>query len=228
MKNKSSNLRALFAVSLAIGLFFVLNIANNTISPVHADELDNILLEQPKPLPEFELIDHFLKPFNRDQLLGKWTFVFFGYTNCPDVCPVTLMEMDKLIDVLKPNPPHIDQFQYIFVSVDPDRDTPQHLAEYVKYFNASILGVTGSINELSTLAKSVKIKFSKAEGTKDEYGVNHSSALLLIDPGARYFARFRAPHDVDKIYRQFRQLAQRVNSDIKKTDTKTQESNPNP
>lgn len=171
-----------------------------------AGELDDILLDKPVELPDFTLIDHHKIAFTQESLKGKWTFVFFGYTHCPDVCPVTLAEMDKLIELLPPRPPMIDVLQFVFVSVDPDRDTPDHLADYVRYFNSALVGVTGEKSELRKLTKKLKIKFSLETGTDKEYSVNHSSALLLLDPQARYHARFPAPHYVDKIYSQFKQI----------------------
>lgn len=182
-------------------------LAVSVITPTAAaDELKKILLPQPVELPEFTLTDQNTKPFTRERLKGKWTFVFFGYTHCPDVCPVTLTEMDKIIDLLPPQPAPHEKYQYVFISVDPARDTPAVLSDYVHYFNDHIIGVTGSSDQLNKLAKTVKIKFSRGEGTDTEYAVNHSSAMLLIDPQGRYYARFRAPHYADRIFQYFREI----------------------
>jgi protein SCO1/2 len=176
------------------------------------DDLDKIVLPRPVQVPEFTLTDYYRKPFTQNRLKGKWSFVFFGYTHCPDVCPVTLTEMDKIIDVLPPKPGPDNNYQYVFISVDPKRDTPAVLNDYVHYFNDNIIGATGSDQELKKLTKAVKIRYSRGEGTDTEYTVNHSSAMLLFDPEGRYYARFRAPQYVDRIYENFRQIRRQYES----------------
>ena len=198
------------ALVLLTTIFLSTGLSLSTLA--RAGNLDGILLEKPIPLADFFLFDHAQEPFTRDRLKGKWSFVFFGYTHCPDVCPATMHEVEKLTDLLAPKPPMANQFQFIFVSVDPERDTPEHMAKYIQYFNPLILGVTGEVPELKNMTKKLKAKFSKGDGTRTEYSVNHSSAMYLINPNAEYAARFRAPHDVDRIYQWWREIDRTVNS----------------
>ncbi len=158
-------------------------------------------LTTPKPLTSFTLTAHDLKPLNIERLKGKWTLLFFGYTHCPDVCPVTLTELAQMAQQLPPE--ILSNTQFVLVSVDPQRDNPESLAEYVGYFNESFLGATGSIDALTTFAHQLDSKFSLETNPAGEPIVNHSSAMLLIDPQARYYARLKAPHYAEEILAQY-------------------------
>ncbi len=158
-------------------------------------------LMTPKRLTAFQLTAHDLKPLNIERLKGKWTLLFFGYTHCPDVCPITLTELAQMAQQLPPE--ILGSTQFVFVSVDPQRDSPESLAEYVGYFNESFLGATGSIDALTTFARQLDSKFSLETDPVGEPIVNHSSAMLLIDPQARYYARLKAPHYAEEILAQY-------------------------
>lgn len=203
-----------FILNLAIlGILLIGGVASTSV--LASDDLDKILLPTPVELPEFTLTDNTKKAFNHDRFKGKWSFVFFGYTHCPDVCPVTLTEMDKIIDLLPPAPPPNVKYQYVFITVDPARDTASVLSDYVHYFNDNIIAVTGDVKQIRKLANAVKIRFSRGPGTKTEYSMNHSSAMLLIDPKGRYYARFKAPHYADRIFQLFREIRRHYNSTTK-------------
>jgi len=158
-------------------------------------------LMTPKQLTAFQLTAHDLKPLNIERLKGKWTLLFFGYTHCPDVCPITLTELAQMAQQLSPE--ILSSTQFVFVSVDPQRDSPESLAEYVGYFNESFLAATGSIDALTTFARQLDSKFSLETDPVGEPIVNHSSAMLLIDPQARYYARLKAPHYAEEILAQY-------------------------
>lgn len=169
-----------------------------TADPV-PEVLRGILVEKPSQIPQFKLTDHHNKIFSREKFRGKWTFLFFGYTHCPDICPATLTELDNAANRFNGFKPASGALQYMFVSVDPKRDTPKELAQYIDYFGAEFIGATGSEKELRSLTKTLDINFKYDYVTESEYFVNHSSAMLLIDPQARYYARLRAPHYSDDI-----------------------------
>ena len=158
-------------------------------------------LATPRPLTAFQLTAHDQKPLDLNRLKDKWTVLFFGYTHCPDVCPTTLTELAQTITQLKPAV--LKDTQFIFVSVDPARDTPQSLAEYVNYFDARFLSATGSVKALRNLTQQLDIKFSLETDPAGEPIVNHSSAILLIDPQVRYYARLKAPHYAEQISAQY-------------------------
>ena len=164
-------------------------------------------LMPPKPLTAFQLTAHDLKPLNIERLKGKWTLLFFGYTHCPDVCPTTLTELAQVSQQLPPDV--LSNTQFVLVSVDPQRDSPESLAEYVGYFNESFLAATGSITALTAFARQLDSKFDLETDPVGEPVVNHSSAMLLIDPQARYYARFKAPHYAEEIRTQYLTLRNR-------------------
>jgi protein SCO1/2 len=170
------------------------------------EELRGLLIKQPVTLPVFDLVDQQNQPFTAERLKGAWSFIFFGYTHCPDVCPTTLTELDNAASRLNDLQTPQRKIQYVFISVDPERDTPALLGDYVSYFGAKFIAATGKEQELKQLASPLGIKFEKGIGSPTEYLVNHSSAMLLIDPQARYYARFRAPHYSEEIVEGFKQV----------------------
>jgi len=147
-------------------------------------------------LPEFALLDHTGQPVGRDVFAGQWDLVFFGFTHCPDVCPLTLQVLasakQQLADAGARNLPRI-----VLVSVDPERDTPERIAQYVGYFGDGNLGITGALDEIRKLASGIGIYFEKSAGDGDDYSVDHSAAVLVIDPDGRFSALFGSPHKVE-------------------------------
>jgi len=171
------------------------------------DELRDYLIEKPVALPNFILTDSKGNVFDQDHMKGKWSFVFFGYTNCPDVCPETLTELDTAASRLVGLNKNHDKIQYVFISVDPRRDTPKLLGEYLRYFSSDFVGATGSLKELIKLTNAVDIGFEYGPGDKN-YEVAHSSAMLLINPQGQYYARFAAPQYSDDIVDGFKLVSQ--------------------
>jgi protein SCO1/2 len=161
---------------------------------------------EPHAISPFRLSTQDGKPFGLDALKGRWTFVYFGYTYCPDVCPTTLAELARAHKLLKDA--GLDSAnQYVFVSVDPERDTPRRLAEYVGFFDKTFLGATGSDDALAPLARQVGVAYSFPEGRKGKtYAVDHSSIVALFDPDARLHAVFTPPQKAEGIADGFRKI----------------------
>jgi len=180
-------------VPLSLGIFFSIYINQGHGS---LEDVSATVLRDAKPLPKFVLEDHRGKAFTNENLRGQWSFVFFGYTHCPDVCPTTLALLNQVDQVLKKETE--DKIpKTIFISVDPERDTVAQLAEYVTYFNSEFTGVTGSLENLQVLTKSLGIAFGKEGDTESaEYEVFHSARIMLIDPEVKLKALFSFPHDV--------------------------------
>ena len=168
--------------------------------------VQEVLIKNPVPVRPFELVDQEKKAFNIDRLKGAWTLMFFGYTHCPDVCPTTLTELDNAASRLNKFTSGKNKLQYVFVSIDPDRDTPELLGDYVSYFGAKFIAVTGKHEQLKQLANPLGIHYKIGVGFNKEYIVEHSSAMLLIDPEGRYYARFPAPHYAEVIVAGFKAL----------------------
>lgn len=176
-------------------------------------------LQTPKTLTAFQLTAHDQKPLDIARLKGKWTLLFFGYTHCPDICPTTLTELAQAVQQLKPAV--LKDTQFIFVSIDPQRDTPESLSEYVGYFDNHILGATGNIAALKSFTQQLDSKFSLETDLAGEPIVNHSSAILLIDPQVRYYARLKAPHYAEEIRAQYLALRKNYQDALSVTTTIT-------
>ena len=152
--------------------------------------------EQARALPEFELVDHSGEALNRTSLYGKWSLMFFGYTHCPDICPASLQTMSDMVQAIE-DPDVADAVRVYFVSVDPERDNSEVLASYVTYFNSDFTGATAIPEKLNPLTRSLGIAHdirNKVEGNP-VYDVDHSSAIVLINPKAEFAGIFSAPHD---------------------------------
>lgn len=165
------------------------------------------LLGQEKPLVPFELVNGDNQTFNQDDFKGHWTLLFFGYTHCPDICPVTLQVINETLQKLETEV-SAGEIRGMFVSVDPDRDTPEKLKTYVEYFHPAIVGATGTDEQLKTLTRSLGIIYAKVENTEHpkRYLVDHSSAVLLINPKAEFAAVMMPPHESDIVADDFRTL----------------------
>lgn len=163
------------------------------------------VIPQPKALTDFSLIDHTNHGFELASLKGKWSFVFFGFTHCPDICPTTLTTLARVRDKVATQPVGAEPMQFVFISVDPKRDTAARLGQYVKHYDASFYGVSGDDTEIGKLARQLGAAYqvSSIEPDKNDYRVYHTSAVFLVDPLARYHAVFSSPHDADGISKRF-------------------------
>lgn len=154
------------------------------------------VLGEPKALGEFSLRDHDGKVFDRSRLRGKWSLLFFGYTNCPDICPTTLATLNQLHSRLGKKANLVDDMQSIFVSVDPGRDEIKKLKKYVVYFNKDFIGITGSKEQLAKLAKQLGAYYEVLnKGGKKAYAVNHTAAIFIVNKDADYIGVMSPPHD---------------------------------
>ncbi len=177
-------------------------------------DIEGLLWPKPKTLTPFTAIDHKNNTFTLSGLNGKWSFLFFGYTNCPDVCPITLSVMDKVHQALarSENPPDM---QTLFISVDPERDTPEKLDQYVTYFNPGFIGLGGSVEQVRGLTKQIGVAYylNKTSDTEN-YLVDHSASLFLIDPKGRLIAIFSAPHEAAPITSKFNQIRKLTSKEV--------------
>ena len=134
---------------------------------------------------EFELTDHQGMVRTQEDFAGQWMLVFFGFTNCPDVCPTTLAEVAAVMDGLGED---ADQVQPLFISIDPERDTPAVLADFVPRFDAGIVGLAGTPDQIERTADNFNVFYEKAEeaASQGDYAIGHSSQLFLFDPSGGY------------------------------------------
>ena len=175
-------------LSLSIIATFILGCSSK--SPEYST-----VLTKPIKLDEFMLIADDDSVFSNQSLKDKWSLLFFGYTHCPDVCPLTLHQLaqanKELADKLDSTP------DIIMVSVDPDRDTIEILQKYVRSFGENVSGVTGKNEELDKLTSQLGIFYNANKHEGENYSVNHSAAVILINKNAEFHAVFSAPHSIE-------------------------------
>lgn len=148
-------------------------------------------LNAPQPAPNFELTSA-AGPVQLNNFAGNYVFLYFGYTFCPDVCPITLQTLKNAKSTLPPD--RAERVQVLMVTVDPERDTADRLAEYMAYFDDSFIGLTGSQNDIDAAGEPFGIFYEKMDGSPATgYLINHSSRFYLIDPTGT--ARIAYPHD---------------------------------
>ncbi len=167
-------------------------------------ELRAILHPHPITLKPFTLIDQDEKPFTLMQLKGKRTLLFFGYMSCPDICPTTLATLNQVYKKLGTIPGARADLQVVFVSVDPERDRPEKLAEYIHYFNPHFIGLTNNKEAIDEFTRQFFTGYVLGEKQADgNYLVSHTSSIFLIDPQARLIATFSPPHQVKTLVSQY-------------------------
>lgn len=215
-KNKSFLIFVLAAVlALSLGVWFGLEFQTPGRADRDMEKIQGVILVPPKSLPEFTLTDNKQRPFGVKKLKNTWSILFFGYTHCPDVCPTTLQTLRKVnekLEQMQVTPP-----QTIFVSVDPERDTPDILDSYMNYFNKDFIGLNGDIAELEKLAGALGVYFRKAAGASgdieaDDYAMDHTAAFIVINPQGTVAAFLSPPHEVDRIIRDLRVIVKEVGS----------------
>ncbi|ARD86684.1 photosynthetic protein synthase II [Rickettsia bellii] len=139
---------------------------------------------------DFELIDQNGKLFNSDELKGKLSLIYFGFTSCPDICPTSLNKITKAVEILSEN--KIDIVP-VFITIDPSRDTPAVLKEYLKHFHPKFIGLTGDEKQIREVADKFKVYYAKAASENDndqDYMLDHSSFTYLMDKNGKYLKHF--------------------------------------
>lgn len=149
----------------------------------------------------FQAVSHTGEPVDETALEGKHTLMFFGFTFCPDICPTSLSDMAAALDQLGPA---ADGLQTWFVSVDPERDTPEKLGEYVTFFHPDITGVTGTLAQMDAMARTFRVYYAKVDApdVPGGYLIDHSSIILLMGPDGQYKAHFSHGTPVETMVRQ--------------------------
>ncbi len=187
---------ALFALAAGMAGSFVFSWLHNTQEVRIKTQLKNhhaFLMQPARAFSDFTLTTHLGQPFHLNDLKGKWSFLFFGFTSCPDVCPTTLAILREFYKQLDQDLQQ--QTQVMMLSVDPERDTTEKLAQYVPYFHPDFIGLTSNPGFLLSLATQLNIVYQKVPfKNSDDYSVDHSANIVLIDPAGKYHAFFTPEH----------------------------------
>ena len=193
-----------FSLSVLLAVILLFMVTAFFLPKPALDKTGMTLIARSDEIGAFELRDANQQVFDSARLHGKWSLLFFGYTHCPDICPTA---MTTLKQVHARMGLHNKNTQYVFVSLDPERDTPAVLEKYTGYFDPEFIGVSGKHSELARLTKSLGVYYQRsASAAGADYAVDHSAAIFLIDPQARLHALFSAPQDAERMAQQLRSL----------------------
>lgn len=195
---------AFAVIALCLGLWSF-HQKNPADSPI---ELENgTLLPLPHDISPFQLVSADTKDFTNENLKGKWSFLFFGFTKCPELCPTTLTTLNNMVALLTEH--KVEQMpQVVFISLDPARDTPSTMKQYLASFNKDFVGITGSEDSLKKLTSEFSVLYAKVakNAADDDYVIDHSGTLLLVNPKAQLVAVFSTPHDATKLSHDLRTI----------------------
>jgi len=201
--------RILFAAVAALSLaggYWMSQYQQQTRLPDIPSDFEATVFPEARELIPFKLVNQDNRPFTPAHLKQKWSLLFFGFTHCPDVCPTTLKTLQTFWQGL--SGPVREKTQVVFMTVDPNRDPPATMKEYVQFFEPSFVGVTGDLGQITAFTRSLGVLYeyvSMGEG-KDNYSVNHSAQIILIDPQARLRAVFPPPHDPDEMLKNYNKI----------------------
>lgn len=170
-------------------------------------KINGVYLTTPKEIKNFHLTDNHDKPFTNQNLQGHWTMMFFGFTNCAMVCPITMAALNDMYIKLQKDLPTNQLPQIVMVSVDPDRDTVERMNDYVTSFNDHFIGTRTEIEPTVELEKQLNIAAAKiqADGKgKNNYSINHSAEILLFNPEGKLQAYMSYPHEPEQMAQDYK------------------------
>lgn len=201
-------LLCLLFITIVLGMFYYSVTRTPVATPEQLAEAGVVIWPTPRELQPFALATADGAPFGNAQLEGGWSFLFFGFTNCPDICPVTLSEMAQARRSLADSDPELAaQFRGFMVTVDPDRDTPEVLSAYVGAFGAGFSGVHGAHGDIAQFAQDVNVAFAKMPSDEGPYTVDHTGNIVIVNPMGHYHGFIKLPHKADTIAQAFQALA---------------------
>lgn len=184
------------AIAVAVGLW----VGSRWLphAPSQTELKTAVLYPAPIPVSEFHLQRADGTSLSASDLRGHWSVVFFGFTHCPDICPTTLAEFKQVWATLE-TVGKVDQARFIFISVDPERDSAETLARYVGFFSPKFIAATGPDEELQGLTRSLGVLYARSAEASGGYSVDHSASALIIDPQGRRAGMFRPPFNASAV-----------------------------
>ena len=188
-------------VTLILGVYLAITIAppNSMQKPLSEQTAHMSWYPQARALHNFTLTNHRNEAMTNADLQGKWTLAFVGYTFCPDICPVTLAEINKIYPELTQSV-STTPLQVWFLSVDPKRDTTERLNEYINYFNEDFVASSGSHDELFPLVRSMGMMYAMSDDMSNpNYLVDHSASIVVINPQGNVVGRFKPKQELGKL-----------------------------
>ena len=212
MKSVSKNLIiiVIFIVTV-LGLFINKLTTPRTLSN---DELlvnGLFLFDQPKDISDFKFYSSDQASFTKSDLIGNWTLMYFGFTNCPDECPTTMYQLSKLIKILREKNFDLNNKQWVLVSIDPERDTPEMIDKYAKGFDQDFLGVSNARPMLLSLATQLSVNNvmpNHANHMDHSHLDNHVNNIILLNPKGQFAGIFRPPFEVSRLSLTYQSVTQ--------------------
>ena len=207
--NKMSVIIILLAIVVVSFLAIYFGVIKNQqkSNSAHAITINGVYLIPPKAITDFHLTDNHGKPFTKESLKGHWTLLFFGFTNCGMVCPTTMAALNKSYLLLEKEIPSEKMPQVVMISVDPNRDTVERMNEYVTSFNPHFAGARAEMPEVDVLKKQLHIVAEKMEAENkksDQYTINHSAEVILINPDAEAQAFLSFPIEPETMLKDYK------------------------
>ena len=196
-------------ITAVVAMFVYTTVQTPQLSDEELRERGVFILPRPRALAEINLDSHTGAAFTNATLEGKWSFIFFGFTHCPDICPTSMSVLGQVARGLKlDRVENADAFQGILVTVDPERDTLEKLGTYATAFAPDFIGVRGDRASLAEFATQVNVAFAKVpEG--DGYTMDHTGNFVILNPMGHYHGFLKLPHDAETIRLTFQSLAAR-------------------
>jgi len=196
--------------AMAIGLYLAVNgfnlPGNSSIDP---DQIEGLFWPEQKQLVAFGLTDHHNEHFTLESLSSQWNLLFFGYTYCPDICPITMSMLREANAIYQQNAsPDQQDLRMTFISVDGERDHPQHLANYIQFYDETFIAASGDKQAVDSLTNQLGVPYEveEHEPGSENYLVAHTATLFLISPDGRLMAMLHPPHDAKEIAQRLQQI----------------------
>lgn len=169
-------------------------------------EVQAVLWPERKPIPPFDLNTSRGESFGPGDLEGQWSFIFFGYLQCPDVCPTSLRAIREMRRTLVNANPDARQYQFIFVTVDPDNDQPGRIRKFLDFYEPALIGLHGPTDEIRRLAEPMSVRFMERVDEHGNRTIDHTSSLMIIDPRGRLVGALPAPLEPRSMVEKFARL----------------------
>jgi len=199
-------------VNLALIIIFILTVLvlfiNNLTTPRTLSNQELLvnglfLFQEPKQISNFSFESSNNKIFTKDDLIGKWSVLYFGFSRCPNECPVAMYELSKLVDVLRDKDFYLDDKQWVLITIDPERDTPAIIDTYAKGFDPEFIGLSSSrpmlLNLATQLAVNNKMPPMNNEDDNHDHLDAHVNNIILINPEGKFVGFFRPPFDISRL-----------------------------
>lgn len=193
------------AGSLLAGLWVSQQPTGRTAWGSAPPEVQAVMWPEPRPLAEFSLQTQHGDAFDKGSLDGRWSFVFFGYMACPDVCPMSLHALRGMRDFLASRQA-ADDLQVLFVSLDPDNDTPEDMQQYLGWYHEDFIGLHGPMDEIDRMANAMAIKYAEHVDESGYRSIDHTSSVMIIDPRGRVVGALPPPLEPQRMAEQFQRL----------------------